>query len=677
MSAQQIATTLGNAKKVGNGYLASCPVPHHGQGNGDKNPSLSVTDGEDGNILFKCHGGCDQQSVFSTIKDMGLLPQLPDRPEYLSNVRPIMPAIPVLEHEWFYTDENEIPLFVKQRYKTFDAKGKTYKTLRIMADGSRVGKLGDCRIVPYRLTEVQQAVTNGKVVYIAEGEKAVDALCSLGVTATTSHAGAGGWNPDLNQYFSGANVVVVPDNDTAGWGYAAKIVESLLPVVKSIRVLDLPHLSHKEDAFEWVNKYAQDRSTLAQIAKACPVVESTDQVKTPQRLIETPPDPFLTHTNEPKEDQPNSRKKLLVESWDSIKDEPVEWLVDSIIPKRSFVALYAPPASYKSFISLDLAEAIATGRDWMGYRIPKKGAVLYICGEGHGGMGARVKACKIQNKSPDGANLYIIRAQLNLRSSPEDFAELLDAINDLIAEIDEPLEIIILDTLMRMSGGGFNENSSEDMGAFITQAGKLQEIFECALMVIHHSGKDVTKGLRGHSSLLGAVDTELEIQRQDSVINSADTSVIGNAILKVSKQKDGADSIEVGIEVVLVEIGTSTLGFEITTSLAIRHNQDIAGGNSKAGKNNAGFGQNQRLEMDSLMKVIKAKGSYREVDGTSRYGVSLDDWKAEFWSMKGCTEEDKPTFKKAWLRARERLVSVNKVVIGSGWVWLKANSENF
>jgi hypothetical protein len=313
----------------------------------------------------------------------------------------------------------------------------------------------------------------------------------------------------------------------------------------------------------------------------------------------------------------------------------------------------------------------------MGYRIPKKGAVLYICGEGHGGMGARVKACKIQNKSPDGANLYIIRAQLNLRSSPEDFAELLNAINDLIAEIDEPLEIIILDTLMRMSGGGFNENSSEDMGAFITQAGKLQEIFECALMVIHHSGKDVTKGLRGHSSLLGAVDTELEIQRQDSVINSADTSVIGNAILTVSKQKDGADSIQIGIEIVLVEIGKSDLGFEILTSLAIRQNQDIASSTQKGSKNNAGSGGNQRLEMDSLMKVIKAKASYREVDGTSRYGVALDDWRAEFWSMKGCTEEDKASFKKAWLRARERLVAVNKIVIGDNWVWLKASSEGF
>ena len=675
MSAQEIASILGNAKKVGNGYLASCPVPDHGQGKGDKHPSLSITESVDGNYLFKCHGGCDQHTVFSTIKDMGILPQLPDRPEYLSSIKPI-PITQTLEHEWHYVDEDGISLFLKQRYKTNDIKGKTYKTLRVMPDGSRVGKLGDCRIIPYRLPELRQAIADGRVIYITEGEKAADSLCSLGVVATTSHAGAGGWNQDLNQYFAGANVVIVPDNDAAGWGYAHKIVESLLGSgsTKSIRVLDLPLTHPKEDAYEWVNRYDGSRSLLAQLAKACPIVKSVEDVWQPSRLHEYVPEPQSKESSAAVKEAKPSR--LLVESWDSIKDEPVEWLVQSIVPKKAFVALYAPPASYKSFISLDLAEAIATGRDWMGYKIPKKGAVLYICGEGHGGMGARVKACKIQNQSPDGANLYIIRAQLNLRSSPEDFIELLNAINDLIAEIGEPIELIILDTLMRMSGGGFNENSSEDMGAFITQAGKLQELFECALMVIHHSGKDVTKGLRGHSSLLGAVDTELEIQRQDSVINSADPSVIGNAILTVSKQKDGADSIQIGIEIVLVEIGTSDLGFEITTSLAIRHNPDIANDRPKGSKNNSGSGNNQRIEMDSLMKVIKSKGTYSEVDGTSRYGVSLDDWRAEFWSMKGCTEDDKTAFKKAWLRARERLVSVNKIVIGSNWVWLKSSLDN-
>lgn len=338
--------------------------------------------------------------------------------------------------------------------------------------------------------------------------------------------------------------------------------------------------------------------------------------------------------------------------------------------------MYAPPASFKSFIALDIAEAVATGRDWMGYRVPKKGAVLYIAGEGHGGMGARVKACKIQNNSPDGANLYVIRAQINIRSSQEDFDALINAINELLAQIDEPLELTILDTLMRMSGGGFNENSSEDMGGFITQAGKLQAIYLCAMLLIHHSGKDITKGLRGHSSLLGAVDTELEIQRQDSVINSADPSVIGNAILTVTKQKDGADSIAVGIEVVNVEIGESELGFETITSLAIRPNQEIANSKPKGSKNNAGRGANQRIEMDSLMKAIKSKGSYRVVDGISRHGVSLNDWKNEFHDMAGFTEDELAAFKKAWERAKRRLRETNKIVMGSNWVWLKSTLEN-
>ena len=654
--------------------MASCPVPSHGQGNGDKHPSLSITMSDDGNFLFKCHGGCDQHTVFSTIKDMGLLPVLPDRTDYLDSIKPMKPipliSTPVLEHEWHYTDEDGISLYIKQRFKTFDSKGKTYKTLRVMPDGSRVGKLGDCRLVPYKLPDLQQATAAGRVVYITEGEKAADALGSLGVVATTSHAGAGNWSPELNQYFAGANVVVVPDNDQVGWNYTHRVVEALLPSAKSIRVLDLKLTEPKEDAYEWVTKYEGDRQSLALMAKSCPVVTSLADVQTPQRLLESAE---ATQTQEDSAPKP----KFMVESWDSIKDEPVEWLIESIIPKRAFVALYAPPASFKSFIALDIAEAVATGRDWMGYKVPKKGAVLYIAGEGHGGMGARVKACKIQNNSPDGANLYVIRAQINIRSSQDDFDALINAINELIAQIDEQLELIILDTLMRMSGGGFNENSSEDMGGFITQAGKLQAIYLCAMLLIHHSGKDITKGLRGHSSLLGAVDTELEIQRQDSVINSADPSVIGNAILTVTKQKDGADSIAVGIEVVNVEVGESALGFETITSLAVRHNPEIASSNLKGNKNNSGSGGNQRIEMDSLMKVIKAKGSYREVDGTSRYGVALDDWRAEFWGMKGCTEDDKAAFKKAWLRARERLVAVNKVVIGSGWVWLKSSSESF
>ena len=673
MSAQELATTLGNAKKVGNGYLASCPVPSHGQGNGDKHPSLSITESSDGNYLFKCHGGCDQHTVFNTIKDMGLLPALPqqDRPEYLSSIKPL-PYIqtPTFQQEWHYTDEDGVSLFVKQRFKTNDTKGKTYKTLRVMPDNSRVGKLGDCRIVPYKLPDLLQATAAGRVVYITEGEKAADALSSLGVVATTSHAGSGNWSPELNQYFAGANVVVVPDNDVSGWSYATKVVEALLPVAKSVRVLDLRLEQPKEDAFEYVTKYGGDRQELASMAKACAPITQIYQVQPPDRLTVQP-------EVEASQDANAQKSRFLVESWDSIKDEPVEWLIEDIIPKKAFVALYAPPASYKSFIALDMAEAIATGRDWMGRSVKQSGVVLYIAGEGHGGLGARIKACKIKNDSPDGAPLYVIRAQINLRSSQEDFDNLISAINDLLETVGEKLQMIVLDTLMRMSGGGFNENSSEDMGGFITQAGKLQAFYDCALLVIHHSGKDVTKGLRGHSSLLGAVDTELEINRLDSVVNSGNEAVKGSGTITVTKQKDGSDDIAIGFDVVAIDVSTSALGFESITSLAVQANTEIVQTTKKNAKNNQGSGGNQRLEMDSLMKVIKAKASYREVDGTTRYGVTLDVWRQEFWSMKGCTDDDKAAFQKAWTRARERLVDAKKIVIGSGFVWLKADSERF
>ena len=673
MSAQELATTLGNAKKVGNGYLASCPVPSHGQGNGDKHPSLSITESSDGNYLFKCHGGCDQHTVFNTIKEMGLLPALPqqDRPEYLSSIKPL-PYIqtPTFQQEWHYTDEDGVSLFVKQRFKTNDSKGKTYKTLRVMPDNSRIGKLGDCRIVPYKLPDLQQATAAGRVVYITEGEKAADALGSLGVVATTSHAGSGSWNPELNQYFTGANVVIVPDNDVSGWNYATKVVEALLPVAKSIRVLDLRLEQPKEDAFEYVTKYGGDRQELASMAKACTPITQIYQVQPPDRLTVQP-------ENEASQDANAQKSRFLVESWDSIKDEPVEWLIEDIIPRRAFVALYAPPASYKSFIALDMAEAIATGRDWMGKAVKQSGVVLYIAGEGHGGLGARIKACKIKNDSPDGAPLYVIRAQINLRSSQEDFDNLISAINDLLETVGEKLQMIVLDTLMRMSGGGFNENSSEDMGGFITQAGKLQAFYDCALLVIHHSGKDVTKGLRGHSSLLGAVDTELEINRLDSVVNTGNEAVKGSGTITVTKQKDGSDDIAIGFDVVAIDVSTSALGFESVTSLAVQANTEIVQNTKKNPKNNQGSGGNQRLEMDSLMKVIKAKASYREVDGTTRYGVSLEAWRDEFWSMKGCTNDDKAAFQKAWTRARERLVDAKKIVIGQGFVWLKTDSEKF
>jgi hypothetical protein len=58
---------LDRVRPVRGGYVASCPHPGHGQGRGDVNPSLSLTEGEDGRALLKCHAGCPTPDVVAAV----------------------------------------------------------------------------------------------------------------------------------------------------------------------------------------------------------------------------------------------------------------------------------------------------------------------------------------------------------------------------------------------------------------------------------------------------------------------------------------------------------------------------------------------------------------------------------------------------------------------------------
>jgi RecA-family ATPase len=582
MQAEQIAKALGNAKRVGKGWLASCPLPTHGQGHGDKNPSLSISDGEDGKPLFKCHSGCDQHQLFHAIRDYGLLPEIEKR-DPLASIKPLPALTPqVLEHEWVYVDEDGEPLYVKQRFKTASAKGKDYRQARINKDGSRSYSLGDCRIVPYRFPELLNAKTAGRAIYLVEGEKAADALVEIGAIATSANSGSGSWPQEITQYFAGATVVMLPDNDLAGWKYAKLVAAALTPVVKSLRIVDLPVIYPTDDAWEWVHVYGGTRQQLAELAKQAQPITSADDVTIPERLVAAaeivaPTTPNATNETAPgnvHQETDKTYKPFKIESWQSVKDEPVNWLIQDVIPERSFVALYGPPASFKSFIAMDIAECIASGRPWLGKEINGTGPVLYIAGEGHGGIGARIAAIKQHHKTPDSSQLFVVRSMINLRSSVEDFTNLILAIDELVQLIGVQLRMIVIDTLARSFGGG-NENSSDDMGAFIQATGKIQNRYKCSLMLLHHAGKDTTKGLRGHSSLLGAVDTQMEIMRFPQT---------REGLILMSKQKDGEDGQNYGFEAIEVDIDRSELGLENGSSLAIKHRETIAGEMEKARK---------------------------------------------------------------------------------------------
>jgi hypothetical protein len=656
MDTETIAKALGNAKQVNGNWLASCPVAGHGRGNGDKNPSLSIKE-DNGKLLFHCHGGCDQHSVFDAVRERNLLPAL-QRQEYsLALIKGELMTMPQLENEWEYKDEQGETLFVKRRFKTNTEKGKTYSLHKVDAAGNRKGSMTGARIVPYRLPELLNAREAGRAIYLVEGEKAADALVSIGAIATTPHAGASHWPKDITQYFAGAVIIVVPDCDEVGWKHARRVVEALLPVAKAIRVLDfnLPELG--DDAYEWVAD-GGDRAKLAELAKALPVVTSVDQVVTPEWIV---PRETIEVTLEPDNfDRTESpilvpRQLLNIEAWDDIEDEPVEWLIDNVLPKRAFCALYGPPGSYKSFVALDIAEAVATGRTWMGREVQAAGAVLYIAGEGFGGIGARIKACKMHNRTQAGAEIYVIRAAINMRSSAEDFDLLVASIKDLVEKTGVQFELVQIDTLARAFGGG-NENNSEDMGAFIHNAGRIQRMLGCAMMVLHHSGKDATKGLRGHSSLLGAVDTQLELMKIDATPNPS-SPIAGSGILTISKQKDGQDGVKIGFEMVKVEIQGGTLGIsDAQISLAVRASDEALKQEmqqqavQREGKPRKLYG-NQAAAYESIHDAIKKNGHMTNVGEERHKTVMLSEWREEFVKLKA----DSKSIDTDWYRGKKAM----------------------
>jgi hypothetical protein len=599
---------------------------------------------------------------------MHLLPELEERPDPLANIKPL-PKIE-FQQEWQYQDEDRVTVFVKHRLRVGES-GKTYRLYKVDSDGKRYPTLGDARIVPYKLPDLLDAKTAGRIIYLAEGEKAVDALTSLGVAATTAHSGAGHWPDAITEYFAGANVVILPDNDLSGWSYARKAAEAILPIAKAVKVVDLGLQEQGDDAYEFIEA-GGGRSELAALVKAAPRLTSVDDVTIPERLqaisaLSTKTDEIYTHqdfhvqkqsdierefaSDPPKQaEKPKPPKVIKIESWDTIQDEPVEWLIEGVIPVGSFTALYGPPGSFKSFIALDIAEAIATGRSWMGKPVDKPGAVLYLAGEGFGGIGARIKACKIHHQTEDGAPIYIVRHQLNLRSSAEDFNALMMAVVQLVEQTGMEFSLAIVDTLARAFGGG-NENSSEDMGAFITAMGKIQEFLNCALMVLHHSGKDAAKGLRGHSSLLGAVDTELELLRFDEQMKG---------VLTISKQKDGADNERFGFEMVEVEIRSAGLDLsDPVISLAVQASEDAKSDHSKMTEKkppaNKDGGKWQPYELPALYRAIKNKGFNEVIDGVSLKVANIDDWKEELKLQASAYDATKTQINNAIWTAKGRL----------------------
>jgi len=146
-----------------------------------------------------------------------------------------------------YTSADGEVLFQVVRFEP-----KDFRQRRPDGQGGWIWKMDGTQLVLYRLPAAHAAVEAGRTIYVNEGEKAADAMAGLGLDATCSPGGAGKWRRAYNKALKGADVVLVEDNDDAGRKHTAAVAAALRGIAARVRVLALPGLPPKGDAFDWI-----------------------------------------------------------------------------------------------------------------------------------------------------------------------------------------------------------------------------------------------------------------------------------------------------------------------------------------------------------------------------------------------------------------------------------------
>ncbi len=272
----------------------------------------------------------------------------------------------------------------------------------------------------------------------------------------------------------------------------------------------------------------------------------------------------------------------LLSGADLCNAPPMRWMVRGVLPVEGLAALFGASGSGKSFLMLDVAAAVAGGDySWFDRRVTQA-PVTYVCLEGEAGIGKRVKAWSLHhNKSVPDALRFITQP--------------FDLLSDDVAELAKAVTagggaggLVILDTLNRAAPGA-DENSSVDMGNLIAAAKQLQTLTGGLVLLVHHTGKDTTKGLRGHSSLYAALDGAIEVINTDT-----------RKAWSVAKCKDDVTGDAHPFKLKIVTVGIDDEGEEITSCVAV---PDDSGEVNP--KKNPTLGTNQKIARKVLGEPLR------------------------------------------------------------------------
>jgi len=245
-----------------------------------------------------------------------------------------------------------------------------------------------------------------------------------------------------------------------------------------------------------------------------------------------------------------NRARSLLSGIKRAGDVPVQldqpYVVKTWINAGGSSLAYGPSNVGKSFWALDLAQHIATGTAWNGCRV-RQCNVLYCALEGGASIGLRLKAMG------DPA-FHIFRGMLTFQNPADDATYIAEAVQNL-AESEGEFGLIVIDTMSRATTGA-DENAAADMTRLTACVERLSTLTGAHVMLIHHPGKDAERGARGHSSIRAAIDTEIQITKDD------DSQVI---VAEVKKQRDGPVGLTFTYQLKEIELGQDADGDAVTS----------------------------------------------------------------------------------------------------------------
>jgi hypothetical protein len=485
MTLDDFLSRLSGVRRFGKEARAKCPA------HDDKNPSLGISEGDDGRILVICRTGCSTEHVLSTMR-LGMKDLMPE------NGKPTRREIAAYD----YRDENGALSFQVVRYEP-----KDFRQRRPDGAGGWIWSMKGARPCLYRLPELL-AAPKGSLVFVCEGEKDVDLLVALGYVATSNPGGTGmGWKDHYSEAFEGKLVCVLEDNDEAGRKHVKKIKESLERYrAARVEIVRLSGLGEGGDVSEWFRNQNNTMAAFDDIVRVSFTHDTLD------KEIE-------------KEQVDEDRQELSdrrVWSFDDLVrnraiKEPEGFLYGELFARGTVSLIMGANSSGKSYFLMFLGGQIARGLDV--HTLPTRpGRVLFLSEE-MGLSDLRYRGWIVfddETRAAFGTNRFNVIEHSYFDFSGKTLGEN-KSVKDFVKicrEAGKP-DVVFLDSLSRIHTA--DENSNQAMLIVMRNLEYAARLADCALIVIHHFGKqnEFRKGSargRGASSIVDAAHDALSVE---------------------------------------------------------------------------------------------------------------------------------------------------------------------